>query len=105
MLNSYRDRLPAPLQEPEAWMFISKQGGRLTTVQKLMRRLFNEAGISSRGVLMHGLRKGAATSMLRGGADLETVRTVLGHSSVLVTQAYLQTDDDALLAAADRSLF
>jgi len=96
-------RKPSRTTETD-WMFMSRKGGRLTTCYKIMRQLFNDAGISDKGMLMHALRKGAATAMLRSNHDIETVHQILGHSSIITTQDYLQSDTDAKQAAAANSL-
>jgi len=44
----------------------------------------------------HSLRKLAATSMYRDGANLEEIRRLLGHSTLLVTQRYIGLTDDDL---------
>jgi integrase len=51
------------------------------------------AGLGA-GVKVHSLRHAHASWLLAGGADLETVKTRLGHSSILTTQKYLHTLPD-----------
>jgi len=46
------------------------------------------------GVKVHSLRHAHASWLLAGGADLETVKERLGHSSILTTQKYLHTLPD-----------
>jgi integrase len=46
------------------------------------------------GVKVHSLRHAHASWVLAGGADLETVKERLGHSSILTTQKYLHTLPD-----------
>jgi len=46
------------------------------------------------GVKVHSLRHAHASWLLAGGADLETVKTRLGHASILTTQKYLHTLPD-----------
>jgi len=45
-------------------------------------------------VKVHSLRHAHASWLLAGGADLETVKERLGHSSILTTQKYLHTLPD-----------
>jgi integrase len=42
-------------------------------------------------IRFHDLRHTAATRFLAGGADIETVRQILGHSSLAVTQKYVHS--------------
>ncbi len=38
----------------------------------------------------HGLRRFAATSMLRNGCDVLSVQRMMGHAFVAMTQLYVQ---------------
>jgi integrase len=51
------------------------------------------AGVGA-GVKVHSLRHAHASWLLAGGADIETVKARLGHSSILTTQKYLHTLPD-----------
>lgn len=63
-------------------------------LRKIVSRLGRIAGIEKR-VHPHMLRHTAATIYLRRGANIETVRRVLGHESLATTQKYLAlTDSD-----------
>lgn len=53
----------------------------------------------TRRPLLYEARHTAATLLLAGGIDDTTIRAVLGHSSVLSTQAYLHTDRTRTRAA------
>lgn len=62
--------------------------------QRLLRRL-KELGVELEAdgrLHTHRLRRTAAVAALRGGVDLATVQQMLGHSSVLVTQDYLDEE-------------
>jgi integrase len=62
--------------------------------QRLLRRL-KELGeeLEADGRLhTHRLRRTAAVAALRGGVDLATVQQMLGHSSIVVTQKYLDEE-------------
>lgn len=62
-------------------------------------------GGETRRPLLYEARHTAATLLLAGGIDDTTIKAVLGHSSVLSTQAYLHTDHTrtraALVASAE----
>ena len=57
-------------------------------VRHLLPRLAKKAGIERR-VHSHGFRHRYATDLIREGADLMTVRDLLGHASAATTQVYL----------------
>lgn len=66
----------------------------------------DEAGVTlslptgeTRRPLLYEARHTAATLLLAGGVDDTTIKAVLGHSSVLSTQAYLHTDRTRTRAA------
>jgi site-specific recombinase XerD len=57
-------------------------------VRHLLPRLATKVGIEKR-VHAHGFRHRAACDWIREGADLLTVRDLLGHTSAATTQTYL----------------
>jgi site-specific recombinase XerD len=50
----------------------------------------------------HHIRHHFCTSLLRGGATLETVRVLAGHGNVKVTNMYVHTTSDELTKAIER---
>jgi len=71
-------------------LFCTLQGGPLdqSYVRHLLPRLAKKAGVEKR-VHAHGLRHRASVDLIKEGADLITVRDLLGHSSAATTQTYL----------------
>lgn len=66
------------------------------SVRGLLHRLGERAGVPN--VHPHRFRKTFAVTLLRRGADLETVRRLMGHASlVLLSTVYLSLVDDDLL--------
>ena len=58
--------------------------GRVT---KLFRQYANAAGLP--GVRLHDLRHTSASMLALGGADVNAIRTILGHTDLETTQRYL----------------
>jgi integrase/recombinase XerD len=48
------------------------------------------AGISKK-ISFHGFRRSAATALLEAGVDIRLIQALLGHRSIISTQAYLVT--------------
>jgi integrase/recombinase XerD len=77
-----------------------------TSAREPLRRAFEAAGCYEPGRLIHAIRHSFATSCDDAGVGIETIRVMLGHSSVAVTAGYLHTDRKRLADAAERgSLF
>jgi site-specific recombinase XerD len=60
------------------------------------RFMFKAAGVDDGGPhTLHRLRGTFATTVLRGGGDLESLREVLGHSELSVTAGYLAATSES----------
>jgi len=75
-------------------------GQRLANINEAWRRVLKAAGIV--GLRIHDLRHTFATRALAAGADVETVRALLGHHSIAVTARYVHTDGDRMRQAVER---
>ncbi|MBI2484922.1 tyrosine-type recombinase/integrase [Candidatus Uhrbacteria bacterium] len=84
-------------------LLLSQTRGRLSrrAVEARVATLGRVAGFSF-NVSPHMLRHGFATEILAAGANLEEVRRLLGHTSILTTSRYLHPDGKALRAAVNR---
>jgi site-specific recombinase XerD len=69
-------------------------------VSAIARRAIHRAGVSAPSYGSHIFRHTAATQMLRQGAPLEEIRTVLRHRSVDMTATYAKVDIELLRAVA-----
>lgn len=83
---------PEVRQGDPLWLAYNNRGepvGRLTThgLQVTLRRLGRKAGVVPCGP--HRFRRTFALWCLRNGMDIETLRLLMGHSSLAVLQRYL----------------
>jgi len=79
------------------YVFLNRRGARLTRTMILimLKRQAAEAGIQ-KTISPHTLRHSFATELLRGGADLRVIQTLLGHESVETTEIYTHLDTSQL---------
>lgn len=77
---------------------------RLTprSIQRIVHKYAVKAGVVGKKVSPHTLRHSYATDLLRNGADIRSVQTMLGHSSVTTTQIYTHVTDKQLKDIHDK---
>jgi len=87
-LNIPEDQPVFPIQRNRVFSIVKKYG--------------NMTGIN---IHPHTLRHSFAINMVRGGTDLRRVQLMLGHTSLSITQVYLQFNDNDLREAYEKVAF
>ena len=79
------------------YLFLNKDGNKLSTryVRKIIDDIIIKASITMH-VSPHMLRHTFATSMLNNGADLVSVKDLLGHESLNTTSIYTHVSDEKI---------
>lgn len=85
-------------------LFLSRLGTRISvkTVQWVVKKYLERAGLENRKMSVHKLRHTAATLMYRTGkVDVRVLKDILGHEQLNTTQIYTHVSDDSMRAAAE----
>lgn len=101
VIQSYVRLHRAPPHDPleASYLFLGSGGKRLTRfhVGRIITRYFKKASeqcpaMRKKKLTAHSMRHTTAVHLLQGGAEMNTIKTWLGHSSVESTQIYLGLD-------------
>ena len=77
-----------------------KTGKPLTTVKTAFVAACRRAGIA--GLRFNDLRHTFGSRLVERGVDIETVRSLLGHASIAVTQRYVHSTDERRRTAVEK---
>ena len=93
-LNNGRVKLN---KKDSSYLFLNKNGVRLSSryIRKIIDDITIKCNINYK-ISPHTIRHTFATDLLNGGADLMTVKELLGHSSVSTTAIYTHVSNERL---------
>jgi len=89
------------IRDPKA-LFLSERKTRISpkTVQYLVKKYIQAAGLDPDKYSPHKLRHTAATLMYKhGNVDIRALQAILGHESISTTEIYTHLDDEQLREA------
>lgn len=106
--DALRDWLAVRNTDPEIKdrnaLFISSRHTRISnkTVQWMVYKYLDAAGLGNKSLSTHKLRHTAATLMYRTGkVDVRVLKDILGHEQLNTTQIYTHVSDDGMRRAID----
>ncbi|MBL4930913.1 tyrosine recombinase XerC [Clostridium paridis] len=97
-----RVKLKTKTLDGEDALFISSYGTRITkrSVEKIVKKYTQDAGLTDAKYTPHKLRHTAATLMYKhGNVDIRSLQDILGHENISTTQIYTHVDDEDLRKA------
>jgi len=91
--SSQKKKVPFSLEQP---LFLTQHGTPFTnrSIQKKFESFYTGADI--KGASSHSGRRTFATTLIQNGADIKSVSTLMGHSSINMTGEYVQDNPDRL---------
>ena len=97
---------PRYIRTSEKAFFLSSRQTRISvkTVQWIIYKYLDRAGLGSKGLSVHKLRHTAATLMYQSGkVDIRVLKDILGHEQLNTTQIYTHVVDRNLEEAMDNN--
>jgi len=99
-------RLQTTVKPGEDALFVSSRGQRISvkTVQHIVNKYLEAAGLGNKGYSTHKLRHTAATLMYQTGeVDIRVLKDILGHEQLNTTQIYTHVSDKGMEAAMSKN--
>ena len=98
-------RLPTRASESDRALFVSRNHNRMrkTTVEHMVKKYIQKAGLDETKFSAHKLRHTAATMMYQNGVDIRTLQDVLGHENVNTTMIYTHIHDANMREASQKN--
>ncbi len=83
------------LKRTDAPLFMSQKGGAFSanTMQRAIGAMYRKAGVNGSS---HSGRRSYATHLIESGADIYSIKELLGHSSIATTQEYFSKNPQRL---------
>ncbi len=95
-----------PLPSDADALFLSNRDTRMSnkTVQYMVYKYLDKAGLGQRGLSVHKLRHTAATLMYQSGAvDVRVLKDILGHAQLNTTQIYTHLSNTSMEQAMTKN--
>lgn len=102
LLNKYLNNTRRELDKNNSeYLLLNKFGNKLST--RMIRNILNNLtiGTSIEQIYPHMIRHTFATTMLNNGADLMTVKELLGHESINTTSIYTHVTNEQIRKVFD----
>jgi len=98
MNQTLRNMLARPRRRGEVYVFTNPDSNdRFWETKRSFKTGCRKAGVE--GLRFHDLRHTFASRLVRNGVDIGTIRKLLGHSRLLITQRYVHSDESMLRSA------
>ena len=83
--------------EDENALFLNRMGERISRqgFWKIVKQYQKTSGIEG-DITPHSLRHSFAAHLIQNGADLQSLKSMMGHSDISSTQVYMQFQDEGL---------
>jgi site-specific recombinase XerD len=98
MLTTWYERKGKP--PPSAFVFPNAEGERIKSIATAWRSLVKAAGVKN--FRLHDCRHHFASKLVQAGVDLYTVKELLGHSEIAMTEKYSHLAPGNLRQAVER---